>query len=198
MTPTLATDLLLIRHAPVVPDGRLVGRRDVQADCSDGRALAELRAKIGPCDHVITSPARRCVQTASALWPSQTPHDVDERLWEQDFGTWEGMAFAQVPDLGPLAPEALIDMRPPGGESFSDVCARCAPALAELTHRGGRIAVVAHAGTVRAALALALGARAPALAFQIQPLSMTHLTVGNGRVWSIGVVNWCPQGRGMA
>jgi alpha-ribazole phosphatase len=193
VTSTLVTDLVLIRHAPVIPDGRLAGRRDVPADCTHVQALAELRVKIGPCDLVITSPAQRCVQTAAALWPERLSTGVDERLWEQNFGAWEGLAFADVPDLGPLTSGALVNARPPEGESFGDVCARSGPALAELAGRGGRVAVVAHAGTVRVALALALGARAPALAFQLHPLSMTQLTVRNGRDWSIGVVNWTPH-----
>lgn len=187
----VVTELLLIRHAPVVPDGRLAGRRDVSADCSDAQALSELRAKIGPCDHVVSSPAVRCLQTAAALWPSQTP-EIDERLWEQNFGAWEGLTFAEVPDRGPMSKYMLIAMQPPDGESFDDLCDRSCPALATLARRGGRVAVVAHAGTVRAALTMALGLVAPALAFQIQPLSVTQFTVRNGRLWSIGGVNWVP------
>ncbi len=195
MTSTLATDLLLIRHAPVVPDGRLAGRRDVHADCSNGWRLGELRARIGAFDHLIISPALRCLQTATALWPERPEPETDQRLWEQDFGSWEGVAFERIPDLGSLEPEALVDMRPPGGESFGDLCARCSPSLEELAGRGGRIAVVAHAGTVRAALSLALGLRAAALSFHVAPLSLTQLTVRNGREWSIGSVNWSGLGR---
>lgn len=189
------TDLLLIRHAPVVPDGRLAGRRDVPADCSNGWGLCELRARIGAFDHLIVSPALRCVQTAAALWPERPEPEADQRLWEQHFGSWEGVAFERIPDLGPLKLEALVDMRPPGGESFGDLCARCSPSLEEMAGRGGRIAVVAHAGTVRAALWLAMGQCAAALSFQVAPLSLTQLTVRNGREWSIGAVNWCTLGR---
>lgn len=57
---------------------------------------------------------------------------------------------------------------------------------------GGRVTVVAHAGTVRAALALALGSVAPALAFAIAPLSVTRVTALPGGAWSVGAVNWRP------
>jgi alpha-ribazole phosphatase len=39
----------------------------------------------------------------------------------------------------------------------------------------GRTAIIAHAGTIRAALAMALGTIGPALAFSIDPLSITRL-----------------------
>ncbi len=188
------TELLLIRHAPSLDRGRLMGRRDVAADCSDSHTLAAVRAAIGLVDNVVISPARRCVETAAALWPDLEAPASDARLWEQDFGAWEGGQFVDLPDLGPLSPRELAAHRPPGGESFAELCARAQPALAELARRGGRIAIVAHAGTVRAALALALGSEAPALAFQIAPLSITRLYTANGANWSIGTVNWTPSG----
>lgn len=163
-----ATELWLIRHAPVIGTG-VAGRRDPPADCRETPALAGLRAALGRFDRVAVSPALRCRQTAEALGLSGA---ADPRLWEQDFGAWEGLAA--LPDLGPLPPEALAALRPPGGESFADLCARTRPAITDLA-TGGRVAVVAHAGTVRAGLALALGAVAPALAFEVAPLSATVL-----------------------
>ena len=182
-----ATELLLIRHAPAVHGGRLAGRRDVAADLPGEAALAALRAACGAVS-VAASPALRCRQTAQALWPAAAVA-ADDRLWEQDFGAWEGVPFADLPDLGALEPEALAAERPPGGESFADLCARAAPALAEIGAQGGRVAVVAHAGTVRAALALALGSVPAALAFQVAPLSLTHLVALRGGQWSIAGVN---------
>ena len=45
---------------------------------------------------------------------------------------------------------------------------------------------------LRAALALALGAVPPALAFEVAPLSLTQLRAAPGAGWSIGAVNWGP------
>ncbi len=194
MTRPARTELLLIRHAPIREGGRLAGRSDEAADCSDTSVLAALRAAIGDVAQRVSSPALRCTQTARALWPDHAAPEIDARLWEQDFGKWEGMAFADLPDLGPLPPDELAAHRPPGGESFNDLCRRTQPAWETLAARGGRIAVVAHAGTVRAALALALGAAGPALTFQVAPLSMTHLVAVAGSTWSIGTVNWTVRG----
>lgn len=179
-----ATELILIRHAPALSGTRLCGRTDVPADLS-GADLPRLAAVLPPPVRLISSPARRCRETAAALWPGATM-ELDDRLWEQDFGTWEDRPYADLPDLGPLSPEDLAGHRPPDGESFADLCARAAPAFAAC----GSATVVAHAGTVRAALALALGAVAPALAFEIAPLSVTRLVRAGGGGWSIRAVNW--------
>ncbi|MDI3337519.1 histidine phosphatase family protein [Defluviimonas aestuarii] len=183
-----ATELMLIRHAPALHGGRLCGRMDVPADCSDTPRIAALRDRIGRPDRILVSPALRCRQTAGALWPDLGEPQTDATLWEQDFGHWEGMAFADLPDLGPMPPDDLAKHRPPGGESFADLCTRIAPVLSSA--QGGRVAIVAHAGVVRAGLALALGSVPAALGFEVAPLSLTRMTpLGDGR-WSVGTVNW--------
>lgn len=169
----------LIRHAPALHGGRLAGRRDVAADCSDADALTWLRRAIGPGE-VLLSPALRCRQTAAALG---LVGREDAALWEQDFGDWEGLEFAALPDLGPLSSEALAAHRPPGGESFDDICARVQPVLTDVLADS---VVVAHAGVVRAALALVVGARA--LSFAVAPLSLTRMRFQGG-VWSVEFVN---------
>lgn len=182
-----ATELCLIRHAPAAHGGRLAGRRDVGADLPGESALAGLRAAVGE-GALIVSPALRCQQTAAALWPERAPL-FDPRLWEQNFGAWEGVAFADLPDIGTLAPAALADHRPPNGESFADVCARVHPVFQGLAGQGGRVVVVAHAGVVRAGLALALGQVPGALTFQVAPLSLTRILALPGGGWSIVEVN---------
>lgn len=181
---TSVTEFVLIRHAPVAGVTGLAGRRDVAAVLPDAGALAAVRAAAGPVGRVLVSPARRCRDTAAALFPGMAAAE-DARLWEQDFGAWEG---AVPPDLGPLPRAALAAHAPPGGESFADLCARLVPALAGAA-QGGRVAVVAHAGTVRGALALALDSPAAALAFEVAPLSLTLVRAFPGPVWSIGYVN---------
>ncbi|HRO16241.1 MAG TPA: histidine phosphatase family protein, partial [Paracoccus sp. (in: a-proteobacteria)] len=103
--PSRLTTLLLIRHAPVAETGRLAGRRDVPA-AVDRMAARRLAALAGPVDRVLSSPALRCRLTAAALWPDADV-DQDDRLWEQDFGAWEGAAYAHLPDLGPMSADEL-------------------------------------------------------------------------------------------
>ncbi len=169
--------LTLIRHAPADAGGRLAGRRDVPAIIEDTDALSRLRSCLTPPSAVVVSPALRCRQTAAALYPDHVPEE-DPRLWEQDFGDHEGSLPEELPDLGPLTRSQLAKVASPGGESFSTMVARALPAiqgLATRTRDAGPITVVAHAGTVRAGLALALGDVAAALAFEIAPLSVTKV-----------------------
>lgn len=182
------TELLLIRHAPALTEGRMAGRRDVDADCSDALAFAAVRGAVGGADHWRISPARRCVQTAAVLWPDAEPPQ-DPRLWEQDFGAWEDMPYADLPDLGALSLADLAAHRPPLGESFLDLSARVVPALREACALGGRVGVVAHAGVIRAALGMALGAAERGLAFQVAPLSLTTIVALPGGAFSIAGVN---------
>ena len=180
----MATELIVIRHAPALDEGRVAGRRDVAAALPDVTALA---GRIGAVDGVLASPARRCIETARALWPGRAIAE-DAALWEQDFGDWEGLPFADLPDIGPLSGADLAAHRPPGGESFAELCARLAPGFDDLAARGGRVALVAHAGVVRAALSRAVGAVAGGLAFQVAPLSLTRIVVAGGG-WSVAEVN---------
>ncbi|MDO5705440.1 MAG: histidine phosphatase family protein [Paracoccus sp. (in: a-proteobacteria)] len=177
------TRLWLIRHAPALTEGRLAGRRDVPADCTDTAALARLAAVLPDPAAVWVSPALRCRQTAAAM--NLTGH-VRPELWEQDFGTWEGTAYADLPDPGDLDATALAALRPPGGESFHDMTARVCPALSRTE---GDTVIVAHAGTVRAALFMVTGDAA--LSFAVAPMSLTVM-VRAGRHWAVEYVNRQP------
>lgn len=174
--------LYLIRHAPSQSQGRLAGRRDVPADCSDGAALAAIRARLPEQANIWASPAIRCRMTAEAL--GLPPPELQPDLWEQNFGNWEGLPYEQLPDLGQLSPAALARHRPPGGESFEMMASR---ARRRLRQAREDTIVVAHAGTVRAALSIIMGPAA--LSFAVAPLSLTIMQ-GMGAVWSVSTVNW--------
>lgn len=179
------TTLTLIRHAPILHDAAtgpvLCGRTDRPADLSDRAGLARL-AQALPAVPALCSPALRVRQTAAAL--GLTPRS-DAALWEQDFGAWDGLSPAEVPDLGRLSAADLAAHRPPGGESFVDLCARVWPALGAIE---GDHVIVAHAGVIRAALAMALGTVSAGLAFRIDAPSLTQVQRA-GDVWAICRVN---------
>jgi alpha-ribazole phosphatase len=139
-------------------------------------------------ERLVISPARRCIETAAALWPGRRPDALENRLWEQDFGDWDGLAYADLPDLGRQSLEYLAMHRPPRGESFADMAQRVSPALQELA-RDGDATIIAHAGTVRAAIALAIGSIPSALSFEIAHLSMTRFRTAPDDRWSIIFVN---------
>ena len=66
----------------------------------------------------------------------------------------------------------------PNGESFADVVNRVTTTVERLNrdHGGRNIVVVAHAGSIRAAICHALSAEAKiGLSFQLAPLSLTRI-----------------------
>lgn len=177
MTPITTPELVLVRHAPAQTDGRICGRRDVAVRKGGLASVGGIAAALRSCTQVATSPALRCRQTAEALFPGRALHQ-DALLWEQDFGAHEGLSPADLPDLGQMTRAKLATLAPPGGESFADMVDRVSPALHDLARRAvaeGPVAVIAHAGTVRAALALALDDLGATLAFEVAPLSVTRL-----------------------
>lgn len=178
-------ELILIRHGATEAPGRLHGRSDPGLAAAPARATFDVAA-------IWVSPARRARETAAALWPGLELRE-EARLWEQDFGAWDGQLYADLPDIGTLGREALADHASEGGESFAGMVSRVSPALRAAAERaldvGGRIAIVAHAGTVRAGLALATGDVPGALAFEVGHLSATRIRCLPGGAFAVIGVN---------
>jgi alpha-ribazole phosphatase len=170
----------------------LNGHTDVALGEAQPEHLNALAAALSDVDQVITSPAKRCVETAQLIW-GQGRWPTDTRLREQNFGDWEGQPYAELPDVGELDQEAMAAHKPPGGESFLDLCARVEPALRQAVDEKDDtrpLVIVAHAGVIRAALALALGAPAHGLRFEIAHLSVTRLRCMTGGDFSVIATNW--------
>ena len=178
--PRFGAELVLIRHGPVAWSDRLCGRTDTPARLAEA-PIAATRKLLPAAAPLISSPARRCIETAAALYPGQDP-EQDAHLWEQDFGAHDGLPYADLPDIGVLSSEALAAYAPPQGESFADVAHRIDGPLraqAKQAHADGRPRVlVVHAGVIRAALGLVMGHVPAGLAFEIAHLSVTRLRAG--------------------
>jgi alpha-ribazole phosphatase len=170
---------VLIRHAPIAREGILCGHTDAPARVEPGH-VARVAAALDGVAEWACSPALRCQQTAKALLGC-TPLS-DARLWEQNFGAYDGKPYSALPDLGVLDNRALAAHRWDNGESFDDLCARVFPALKDHAKRAqalaAPVALVVHAGVVRAGIGLALGVQEAGLSFEIAPLSVTSLRVG--------------------
>ena len=164
-------ELILIRHGETDSPDTLNGRTDVGLAARPGPVALDVGA-------VWVSPASRARETAAGLFPGRGVTE-DERLWEQDFGVWDGVAYADLPDFGELSLADLAILKSENGESFSEMVGRVRPALeaaaALALQQERRVAIVAHAGTVRSALAVAMRAEAAALAFQVPYLGATRL-----------------------
>ena len=172
-----ATRFIWIRHAPTGISDRYIGRTDVPAVLPEPEALGPLWDALGQVDRVIASPLIRARQTAGALFP-ELRAEVENDLLEQDFGDWENRPYTEAAMPENLDATALATFTPPGGESFAGVCGRVGPCIERLAaaHSGESVAVVAHAGVIRAALVHALEADpASGIAFAIDHLSMSSI-----------------------
>ncbi|MCW5774089.1 MAG: histidine phosphatase family protein [Rhodospirillaceae bacterium] len=195
-----------IRHAPVTVDGGCIyGHIDLPCDVSDAACFASL-ARLMPKDAVwLTTQLQRTKQTAAAIVAAGAPGGTpaEERDFaEQHFGEWQGRNRAMIyatygADHGLwLAP---ADFRPPGGETFAEVAARVGAGIGRWNrrHPGRDIVVVAHGGSVRAALGHALGlSPARALAFEVANCALTRLdyieSEGKAPAWRVVAVNLRP------
>jgi len=198
-----------IRHAPVPDGGRIYGQRDLDCDCRDGEIFAVLAREL-PRDAVwLTSHLARTRQTAAAILAAPggrhgavEPLAVPD-LAEQHLGDWQGLERKRFYAERKVGTHTLwfapAHERPPGGESFVDLLERVHPVIARLTdeHRGRDIVAVTHGGTIRAALALALGLNPQAaLSFLIENCSLTRIDYlspqGAPGLWRVGAVNHRP------
>ncbi len=179
-----------VRHAPVEAGGLIYGQDDLAADCSDTAPFRWL-AGVLPRNAVwIVTHLQRTRQTAEAIhahWSDSgepglaRPH-VESNFAEQHFGDWQGRRFAELEEIRDgewhrfwLAP---ADTRPPGGESFAEVVSRVARSVGRLSaeHAGRDIVTIAHGGSIRAAVALALDLDPEnALALAVDNCSLTRL-----------------------
>ena len=177
-----------IRHAPVPDAGRIYGQRDVDCDCSDAEVFAAL-ARVLPHDAIwLTSQLVRTRQTAAAILARQArgtdttePRAVAE-LAEQHLGDWQGLDRAQFfATLGEARhPHWFTNAttRAPNGESFAELFERVRGAVERVSSEcGGRdIVAVAHGGTIRAAIGLAMGIEPEAaLSYTIDNCSLTRI-----------------------
>ena len=205
-----------VRHAPVTENnGKIYGQDDLNCDCSDAETFARLGGLM-PRDAVwVTSNLKRTHQTAAAIVENINGHRVPEPLVEHDFaeqhfGEWQGMTNVELAAQKEgewhrfwLAPATEA---PPGGESFVNLFERTSRVIHRLSeeHAGRDIVAVTHGGTIRAAIALALGLEPErALSFSIDNCALTrldHITGTAGThapepdvVWRIGHINLVPK-----
>ncbi|WP_411078788.1 bifunctional RNase H/acid phosphatase [Streptomyces sp. cmx-18-6] len=168
---------VLLRHGETLltPEKRFSGSGGTDPELSAigrdqaTRAAAHFAA-LGTVQEIVSSPLRRCRETAAAV-ADRLGLDVrvEDGLRETDFGAWEGLTFGEVrerygDDL--TAWLASPDTAPTGGgESFAEVADRVAAARDRLITRyaGRTVLVVTHVTPIKTLVRLALGAPAQSM-----------------------------------
>ena len=168
------TTTLLLRHGQTALsiERRFAGRGDIpltDVGLEQAAAAAARLARRGNIDLVLTSPLLRARQTASAVADAAgVPLAEDVDLAETDFGSWEGLNFAEVMARWPVEMAAWMadaDAAPPGGESFAAVAVRVDAALDRLlaAYKGQTVVVVSHVTPIKTLVCRALLAPTAAL-----------------------------------
>ena len=190
-----------IRHGPVVENNAVcVGQMDLVPDLSDVAALARLSQALPAAPTWVCSPLRRTRETLEAIRSNRQTDAaepiVEPGFAEQHFGLWQGRTYDEVrAETGDDAWQTPSLLQPPSGERYDTVFARVVGAIERVgaAHAGGDIAVVAHAGSIRAALAKALDLNLDrALSISVATLSLTSIAQYGDDAWSVGFVNRLP------
>jgi broad specificity phosphatase PhoE len=152
-------ELILVRHGETewARDGRHTGRTDVPLTPhgeEQARALAPLLAD-RKIVLTLVSPARRARHTAELAGLADP--EIDERLWEWDYGAYEGRTTPEIREERPgwyLWRDGVV-----GGETAEQVGARADRALDQARPRlaEGDVAIVAHGHVLRVLTARWLG-----------------------------------------
>lgn len=180
------TRLLLLRHGQTElsvqrrysgrgnPALTELGRR--QAD-----AAARYLAQRGGISAVFASPLQRAYDTAAAAAKALgLDVTVDDDLIETDFGSWEGLTFAEAAERDPeLHGRWLRDTStaPPGGESFDVVADRVSRVRDRIVaaQRGTTVLVVSHVTPIKMLLREALDA-GPGILYRLH-LDLASLSI---------------------
>jgi broad specificity phosphatase PhoE len=161
--------LFIARHGETVDNasGLILGRRDPplsEAGREQAARLAGQAAALG-VGALWCSPLLRARQTAAVVAEAiGVAVTILDSLIESRRGSWEGQPVAQITEVSPALFAAFeagaVGFAFPGGESLLDQVERTRQALDVVASAPGPALVVAHAGTIRAAL-IATGRAVP-------------------------------------
>ncbi|GGZ21937.1 bifunctional RNase H/acid phosphatase [Streptomyces inusitatus] len=163
---------VLLRHGEtaLTPEKRFSGSGGGDPSLSpagrrQAEAVAAALAARGTVQEIVSSPLKRCRETAEAV-AARLNLDVrvEEGLRETDFGAWEGLTFAEVQEryADDLAAWLGSSKAAPtgGGENFATVARRVASARDRIAARsaGRTVLLVTHVTPIKTLVRLALGA----------------------------------------
>jgi broad specificity phosphatase PhoE len=159
--------VFLVRHGQTAWNigGRAQGHTDIPLDEAGLTQAACLwRAFEGVhIERVLSSDLMRARQTAEGLASvCERPIQYLRELRERSFGDWEGQGFMDVrrwqDEESVRTNTPWTSVRPPNGESLSDVWARTAPVIQRIVEAREHVVLVAHGQTCGVLLAQLLRA----------------------------------------
>ncbi|KRF15497.1 hypothetical protein ASG90_12475 [Nocardioides sp. Soil797] len=190
------TTVILVRHGVTAHtvhkrfSGGLASSNPALSD--EGReqvaaAAAWLKPMAADIDAVIASPVRRTMESAEII-AAELGHEIEVEpgFAEMEFGTWDGLTFAEVAEKHKDELDAWLgslDAAPGGGESFRAVQARVLAGLDRLLadHAGKTVVVVSHVTPIKTLVSHVVGAPLEAVyRMELTPASVTVLSFFDG------------------
>jgi len=156
--------IVLVRHGETDANSRglLLGRADPPLSAK-GReqalAVAEALRVETPPVAVVSSPLRRCMETAAGIAePFGLLVEIEDAVVEMDYGEWDERPITDVPRDVWATWQRDVDFTPPGGESLRQVQQRVSECMVRLMSRAPdeTIVVVSHVSPIKAATLWAL------------------------------------------
>lgn len=149
-------NITFIRHTtPAISKGICYGQLDIDVEknkFSKEAHFVRLKLGVGQFDAVYSSPLLRCVKLAEYLFKDS--YSIHNELKEVDFGEWENKPWSKI--RGSYARRWMnnyVYEKAPNGESFYDLSIRVSGFLEQLLEKDvEKVAIVTHAGVIRAAL----------------------------------------------
>ena len=193
--------IIFLRHGETDwnVEGRFQGQRDIplnplgrdQAQGAGRMVKTWLGANAGGLLQeldFIASPLERTRDTMElarqAMGMTPRPYEMDDRLKELSFGTWEGLVWREVVardgDLARARDSDKWGFAPPQGESYAMLAERIKPWVESLS---GDAFVVSHGGVARALMYL-IGGLTPASA------PVANIWQGRPIIFEDGQFNW--------
>jgi 2,3-bisphosphoglycerate-dependent phosphoglycerate mutase len=188
-------ELWFIRHGetPWNTEGRFQGHYDINLSPTglhQAYRVAERLGNSGTFNGLYSSDLQRAALTAKPIAEAlNTEVHYDPRLREIYAGQLQGLLRSEI-DVRFAEFQQAVKLDPwhtkrPGGESMADVAVRVQSFIEDLPE--GRFVVVAHGGTIRAALKLILGLSDPTWKhFKLQNTSITRLLYPEGTALTVG------------
>ena len=177
--------LTLISHAPTAAVRAAAFPLDEGIDEKARRDASALSGVLPQFGAAWMSPARRAIETASAL---NVDAKIEPLLRDMDLGRWAGRTFADVEASEPHEMVRWLSdtaASPHGGESVEALLARVGNWLRAAGERQGRSVAVTHPAVIRAAIVVAIEAKPVSFwRIDIAPLAIVELG-SNGSRWTL-------------
>ena len=206
----VATTLVLVRHgvtAHTVDKRFSGGFGGLNPGLSDEgraqiRATADWLAPLAEgIDVLVASPVRRTQESAEIIGDRLgMPVLTEDGLAEMEFGSWEGLTFAETRERYPDEIDAWLgslDEPAGGGESFRVVEKRVLASLDRLLekHQGRTVLAVSHVTPIKVLVARTIGAPLEAIhRMELAPASVTVLSFYDDGNSSMRMFNARPTG----